>query len=454
MLKILPVILAIFLSLSNFQFFDGNKNLENKNLLPNPRNHLTQDEGNRHEVTAQVLAVSEAAQKNLTINHTDERDAAEITAASIQEKVYRLTWNIIPRAVKYKISYENKVAVSYTNGVEISAKNINNEIIVTALDFDNKIVENDVVIVSIEENPPAPLTTTEFDKMDFAPVYLVYSWIPTINADHYEIQLFKDGEIFRNYVTDFHPKDDNFDFYDEKPVLEEGEYFWRIRGIAAGGAVLTEWSEQDSGNSFKVEKPARFCALGDSVTHGGGSISVPPSTAAYNWQNYCRVPIKNLAKSGDTTEKMLNRFERDILPFSPEILFIMAGVNDYRSNILGWDSVENLAAIRNKCESYGIKPVFITPTPLNPDLIRKVKFVHYPPYDWQDQRKYICDWIRRQENFIDIETALSDERGFLRADLAIDGLHPDITGKEIIGRAVENWLTNYLNSLGNLGTEI
>ena len=71
-------------------------------------------------------------------------------------------------------------------------------------------------------------------------------------------------------------------------------------------------------------------------------------------------------------------------------------------------------------------------------------------YDWQEQRKYICDWIRRQENFIDIETALSDENGFLRADLAIDGLHPDITGKEIIGRAVENWLTNYLNSLGNL----
>ena len=450
MLKILPVILAIFLSLSNFQIFDGNKNLETKNLLPNPRNHLTQDEGNRHEVTAQVLAVSEAAPKNLTINHTDERNAAAIPAAETQEKIYRLTWDIVPSAVKYKISCEGNVFVSYTNGVEIPVKNISSEIIVTALNFDNHIVENDIGIKSIEENPPAPLTTTEFDKMDFAPAYLVYSWVPAINADHYEIQLFKDGELFRDYVTDFHPRDDNFDFYAEEPVLEEGEYFWRIRGIAAGGAVLTEWSEQNAGNTFKVEKPARFCALGDSVTHGGGSISVPPSIAAYNWQNYCSLPIKNLAKSGDTTEKMLERFERDILSFSPEILFIMAGVNDYRSNILGWDSVENLAAIRDKCAAYGIKPVFITPTPLNPDLIRKVKFVNRPPYDWQEQRKYICNWIRQQENFIDIENALSDENGFLRADLAIDGLHPDITGKEIIGRAVENWLTNYLNSLGNL----
>ncbi len=457
MLKFLPLILAIFLSLSNFQIFDGNKNLETKNLLPeaienkNPRNHLTQDNNNRHEVTAKVLAVSEAAPKSITINHTDENNAVETPPAELEEKVYRLTWNIIPYAVKYKISYDDKIFVSYTNGIEIPAKNLNDEIIITALNFDNHIVDNDIVVNSIEENPPYPLTTTEFDKMKLPPVYLVYSWIPTINADHYEIQLFRNGELFRDYVTDFHPKDDNFDFYDEEAILEEGKYFWRIRGIAASGEVLTEWSEQNSGNSFTVERPARFCALGDSITHGGGSISVPPSTVVYNWQNYCNVPVKNLGKSGDTTEKMLERFESDVLAFSPEVLFIMAGVNDYRSDILGWDSVVNLTAIRDKCEEHGIKPVFITPTPVNPELIKKVKFVNSPPYDWQEQRKYICDWIRRQENFIDIETALSDEKGFLRADLALDGLHPDAAGKEIIGHAVENWLTNYLDSLGNLG---
>ena len=456
MLKFLPLILAIFLSLSNFQFFDSNKNIETKNLLPdsvdeNPRNHLTQDDNNRQEVTAKVLAVSEAAPKNLTINHTDERNAPETPPAELTEKIYRLTWNIIPHAVKYKISCEDRIFVSYTNGVEIPIKNINNEIIVTALNFDNHIVENDIVVTSIEENPLSPLTTTEFNKMDFPPVYVVYSWIPTINADHYEIQLFKDGEIYRDYITDFHPKDDNFDFYDEEPVIEEGNYFWRIRGMAASGAVLTEWSEQNAGNTFTVEKPARFCAIGDSITHGGGSVSVPPSTVVYSWQNYCNVPVKNLGKSGDTTGDMLERFESDVLAFSPEVLFILAGVNDYRGDILGWYSVENLAAIRDKCESYGIKPVFITPTPLNPDLIAKIKFINRPPYDWQEQRKYICDWIRQQENFIDIETALSDENGNLRADLALDGLHPDAEGKEIIGRAVEIWIANYLGSLGNLG---
>ena len=454
MMKILPVILAIFLSLSNFQFYGNNKNPEKINFseltaVKNPRNHLTQDSENRHEVTAKVMSVSEASSKNVTINHTDERISAPVEDSN-EEKILRLTWKVVPFAVKYAISVEDNIFISYTNGIEIPVKSVNSVIKIAALDFDSKVVNDDVIIMTVEENPTSPLITTEFDKMKVPPVYLVYSWIPTINADHYEIQLFKDGELFRDYVTDFHPLEDNFDFYDETPALEDGEYFWRIRGIAQNGEVITEWSEKNPAGSFTIEKPARFCALGDSITHGGGSISVPPSTVIYNWQNYCKFPIKNFGKSGDTTAEMLRRFDRDILPFSPEILFVLAGVNDYRSDILGWDSVANLEAIRDKCENHGITPVFITPTPLNPPLIDKVNFVNYPPYDWKDQRKYICDWIRSQENFIDIENDLSDSNGFLRADLTLDGLHPDAEGKEMIGRAVENWLENYLsNSKGD-----
>ena len=35
-----------------------------------------------------------------------------------------------------------------------------------------------------------------------------------------------------------------------------------------------------------------------------------------------------------------------------------------------------------------------------------------------------------------------DDAGELRAELTSDGLHPDEEGKEIIGRAVEEWLKN------------
>ena len=60
---------------------------------------------------------------------------------------------------------------------------------------------------------------------------------------------------------------------------------------------------------------------------------------------------------------------------------------------------------------------------------------------------YICDWVRGQDFYIDVAEEFVDENGDLREDLAVDGLHPDAEGKEIIGRAVGDWLNNYLDSL-------
>lgn len=429
--KILPVLVAILLTLSNFLFTD--KTEDNTERIKNPDNHLTRDVSS--EPTTNVLSISEASSKSMTDNRR--------RVPSGEQTILRLTWNVVPYAVKYKITYEGKTVISYTTGIEIPVRSVNSEFIITALDFDSNIVEDNVEVVTAETDPVSPRITTEFDKMSAPPVYMVYSWIPTAYADRYEVQLIKDGKVIRDYVTDYRDKDDNFDLYDENPVITEGEYFWRVRGLI-GSDPITEWSEKSAGCSFSVKIPMRFCALGDSITHGGGSISVPPSTAVYNWETYCAYPVKNLGKSGDTVEQMLTRFDNEVLPFHPEVLFILAGVNDYRGDTLGWRSVSNLKAIKDRCEFFGIVPVFITPTPLNARLMRKVKFVESPPSDWKTHRKYICDWILAQEHHIDIYDSLSDWDGDLREDLSVDGLHPDAEGKRLIGQAVEDWISNYI----------
>lgn len=455
MVKVLPVLMAIFLSVLHFQFFDNAESLQSESIVEenkNPRNHLTQDSTKRNEVTAKVMSVGEASSMDGAMNLASaaslEVGQDDFTPLNHEgETVIRLTWKLVPYAVKYRVLAEDEKFISYTEGIELALSNPEKMLQVIALDYDGNILNENVQITTRELNPIAPLTTSEFNKMDFSPAYLVYSWIPTNGADHYEIQLIKNNSVVREFVTEFHPKDDNFDFYDPDPVLEEGDYFWRVRGLSADDTPITAWSTKNEGNSFKIKKPVRFCAIGDSITHGGGSISVPPSSVLYNWETYCNVPVKNLGKSGDTTGDILERFERDVLPFKPEVLFIMAGVNDYRSGILGWTSVTNLKAINEKCKQYGIKPVFITPTPINSRLIRKVKFVEVPPSDWKTHLNYICDWVRSQESHIDISELFKDEEGNLREDLSTDGLHPDVEGKEIIGRAVGDWLNNYLDSL-------
>ena len=442
MLKIVPIILAITVCFSNLGFINlGGRVAEDESVkiadAHAPHNHLTQNKNVQAAVIGEVQEFEDVT--DIPTTNTPE----EIIRR--EENILRLYWDIVPDAVKYEIFIEGATLYSFTNGIEIPVDNVNAKFQVNALSLEGTTLQNKLPIVSIDTNPTAPFTTTEFDKMNYPPIYPVYSWIPASGADHYEIELIKDGKIIRRYFTQSQPQDDNFDFYDKKPVLDEGEYFWRVRGLNQDNQPLTDWSVKNVANSFEVKHQVRFCALGDSITHGGGSISVPPSTVMYNWETYCAIPVKNLGRSGDTTAEILERFDNDVLPFRPEVLFIMAGVNDYRANILGSESVENLAAIRDKCERNGIKPVFLTPTPLNPAQIDKLKFIDMPPEDWKEHQKFICDWIRDQEFFIDVNEKLTDAEGNLIENLSVDGLHPDAEGKKIIGEAVAAWLDKYLN---------
>lgn len=443
MLKVLPIVFAIALCFSGLGFIrlggmissgeDTTSPVDNRL----PRNHLTQDKN------AQAAAIEDLHEfEDLTDS------PAQVTFEEIvqrEQNILRLHWDIIPNAVKYEILIDGITLISFTNGIELPVSNVNAKFQVNAISIDGTTIENKIPIRDLDTNPVAPLTTTEFDKMNYPPIYPVYSWIPTSGADHYEIELIKDDKIVRRYFTQSQPQDDDFDFYDKNPVLDEGEYFWRVRALTKDNRPLTHWSTKSAVNSFSVKHQIRFCAFGDSITHGGGSISVPPSTAVYNWETYCAIPVKNLGRSGDTTAELLARFENDVLPFRPEVLFIMAGVNDYRVDIPVWESVENLEILRDKCLQSGICPVFITPTPLNPAQIQKIGFIEPPPEDWQERQQIICSWIREQEHFIDVNQKLTDADGNLSEVLSIDGLHPDVDGKRIIGEAVAAWLDKYMN---------
>lgn len=440
MLKIAPIVLAIALCFSNLGFLNLGGQSSNQIEVVDahaPRNHLTQDKN------AQAAPINTVHNFEDATENPAQKVFGEVVARD--ENILRLHWDIVPNAVKYEILIGGATLYAYTNGIEIPVDDVHKKFQVNAISLEGTTLENKIPIRDLDTNPLSPRTTTEFDKMNYPPIYPVYSWIPVNGASYYEIELIKDNKIIRRYFTEPNPRDDNFDLYDKTPVLDEGEYFWRVRALTSDNQPLTNWSEKDASNSFEVKHRVRFCALGDSITHGGGSISVPPSTVLYNWETYCAIPIKNLARSGDTTAEILARFENDVLPFRPEVLFIMAGVNDYRSNILGWESVENLQLLKEKCELNGIKPVFITPTPLNPAQIAKVNFVEPPPFDWQEHQRFICDWIRSQEFFIDVNEKLTDAEGNLLESLSIDGLHPDAEGKKIIGETVAAWLDKYLN---------
>ncbi|MCR5833027.1 MAG: SGNH/GDSL hydrolase family protein [Selenomonadaceae bacterium] len=435
----LSVVVGLVLCFSSSFFIDVDSfAAQNKSDV---KNADTSENNSSYKKNAQAATITddkkleEPAQKLLVNDPTRDR------------QILRLCWDIVPGAVKYEIFINGLTLVSFTNGIEIPVDDLNTKFQVNAVSLEGNTLQSKIPIAHMEGNPISPRTTTEFNKMKYPPLYPVYSWIPTNGAHHYEVELLRNNITVRRYITPPPvPGEDNFDFYDKNPVLEEGNYYWRVRGVTVDNQPLTQWSEPDSTNSFIVERQIKFCALGDSITHGGGAISVPPSTALYNWETYCTMPIKNLGRSGDTTAEILDRFDSDVLPFSPEVLFIMAGVNDYRSDISAWETIENLALIRNKCYANGIRPVFITPTPLNSDQIQKVGFVEAPPYDWQERQRIICEWISKQDFFINVNDKLVDANGNLNMTISIDGLHPDADGKRVIGEAVDAWINSNINA--------
>ena len=279
---------------------------------------------------------------------------------------------------------------------------------------------------------PAPNPTTEFEKMDYAPLYPTYSWEPLANTEFYLVQVLNEnGEIVRemlnteslNRVTDW------------QPFNEVGEFSWRVCVIDKNKKQLSEWSIP---KKISVIAPVTFAALGDSITHGGANF-IPSSQLSCQWETFCQYKIKNIGRSGDTTAQMIERFEQDVLPFQPKVLLIMGGVNDIRIGLTADEVIKNLKILRDKCKANNIVPVFCTLTPMNEEIMteRGIPFKK----SWKIERAKINEWILQNDG-VDVNKRLEAE-GELRADFTPDGLHPDMRGKMVIGSTIEKFLAEH-----------
>lgn len=297
--------------------------------------------------------------------------------------------------------------------------------------YNTYLIEKDVEISPLK-------ITTHFDKMDYMPVYPVYSWVPVKNTDHYNIDVFfvpnHDFNKIEKVATYTCPQ--GMDYYDNKAYTKKGLYFFNVQAYDKENNKIAE-----SKNSYFTVKQEgiKVAALGDSITHGGGAVSTPPSATLYNWETYANLPVLNIGFSGNLTSDMLNRFDRDVLPFNPKILVIMGGVNDIRTGVKAKTVIDNLNKIKQKCQQNSIIPVFLTVTSVNPPRMKSVINLDISE-GWDKERLKINEWIENQPHHIDVASGLMDENGYLADNMTTDGLHPDYEGKKHIGELVGDYL--------------
>lgn len=289
----------------------------------------------------------------------------------------------------------------------------------------------------VDRDAPIPRPYDE-NSQGSALLYPVYAYIGIPGADSYEVEV---TSRYPENPDDFRPSRYRVyagtttltDLYDPSP--RKGTYYWRVRGLDREGHPVGIWSLPQK--RHLDDSAWTTGVFGDSISHGGGRLSFSPADSAYSYESYLSFPVVNLSQSGDTSAMMVDRFDRDVVPFHLRTLLIMGGTNSLRAGIPAEEVIQDLETLERKCYAHGITPVFLTLPPINPASIEKA-FREPTDDHWQESFRKVNDFIRSRKH-IDTAGPFKD-MDVMPASLAVDGLHGDWQAKKEMADVInEAW---------------
>lgn len=139
---------------------------------------------------------------------------------------------------------------------------------------------------------------------------------------------------------------------------------------------------------------------------------------------------------------MVERFEKDVLPFQLKTLLIMGGTNSLRDGTSPEKVIADLKKLQALCRENGITPVLLTLAPINPDNIQRAFDEESDPH-WQEAFAKVNEYIRSQPH-IDVAAPFEAMGTELPTEMALDGLHGDVTMKKIMGETINHHLQEFL----------
>ncbi len=118
--------------------------------------------------------------------------------------------------------------------------------------------------------------------------------------------------------------------------------------------------------------PITIVAFGDSVTHGAvGPDEIDYETVYWNRlkqkinarRNYVPVNVINAGIGGAKTSDSVERMDKQVLVYNPDLLIVCFGLNDI--NLPLEEYVDALGRIFGKAADAGVETIFMTPNMLN-----------------------------------------------------------------------------------------
>ena len=193
----------------------------------------------------------------------------------------------------------------------------------------------------------------------------------------------------------------------------------------------------------KLPPPAageeRVVFMGDSITDGwgrgnNGSTFFPGK------------PYVNRGISGQVTAQMLLRFYPDVIALKPKAVLILAGTNDIGGNIgpVPLTTIENnLIAMSDMARANGIKVILASLTPVCD--YHRPQTAARPPEQINALNRWIKSYTEKNHLvYLDYFSSTVDDRGFFKAEITEDGLHPNAAGYKIMGPLAEKAIAEAL----------
>lgn len=152
-------------------------------------------------------------------------------------------------------------------------------------------------------------------------------------------------------------------------------------------------------------------------------------------------PYVNRGISGQTTPQMLVRFRPDVIALKPRVVVILAGTNDLAGNTgpMSLEDIQgNIASMAELARANGIRVVIASVLPINDyaknrEGVPVIRSTARPPEKILALNKWIMDYTAANKlTYLDYFSATVDEKGFLKAELAGDGLHPNPAGYQVM----------------------
>jgi lysophospholipase L1-like esterase len=148
-------------------------------------------------------------------------------------------------------------------------------------------------------------------------------------------------------------------------------------------------------------------------------------------------PYVNRGIGGQTTSQMLVRFRQDVIDLHPRVVVVLAGTNDIAGNTGPMRNVDieaNLASMAELARANGIQLVFSSVLPVHNYTERaKDFFAQRSPARILVLNEWLKDYCSRNNlGYLDYFSAVVDDKGLLKKELAEDGLHPNDAGYKIM----------------------